>query len=212
MSATTAAPRRRLGVPGPDGTIPTSNASSPLHGSADSDHDGYPNGVDCAPHDASVHPGATNRPDLGFADTNCDGIDGEAARAVFVSPSGSDANPGSLARPLRTLAAANTAADARDKDVHAGTGTYDEELRLASRVSVYGGYGTSWKRSLSTVTRILGARNAEADSEGALALNITAAGRSSSSRWRRARPAGSAPARTACAACTALACGSSTRR
>src|SRR4051794_32632547 len=46
---------------------------------------------DCAPLDAAIHPGAPDAPDLGFADTNCDGIDGDAAGAVWVAPTGSDA-------------------------------------------------------------------------------------------------------------------------
>ena len=167
------AARRRVAVPGPDGVVPPSQPSSRL-GSVDSDHDGYPDGLDCAPRDASVHPGVSDKPDLRFVDANCDGIDGDLAHAVFVSPAGNDANAGTMTRPLRTLAAAIAAADARDKDVYAAAGVYAEELRLASRVSVYGGYGASWKRSLSTPTRITGATTSGGDTEAALAVNITA--------------------------------------
>ncbi len=167
------AARGRVAVPGPDGAVPPSKPPSPLR-SVDSDHDGYPDGLDCAPRDASVHPGATDMPDLHFVDANCDGIDGDLETAVFVSPAGNDANPGTMTRPLRTLAAAIAAADARDKDVYAAAGVYPEELRLASRVSVYGGYGESWKRSLSTPTRITGATVSGGDTEAALAINITA--------------------------------------
>jgi CARDB/Protein of unknown function (DUF1565) len=152
-------------VLGTGGAGSTSSASS-----ADSDHDGFPDSVDCAPGKPAIHPGATDVPDLDFTDSNCDGIDGDAAAAVFVSPTGNDASPGTMARPLRTLAAAVTAADARNKDVYAAAGTYGEELQVASRVSVYGGYMASWRRSLSTPTRITGAAT---DSEAALALNIT---------------------------------------
>ncbi|MEN3281897.1 MAG: hypothetical protein V7607_3037, partial [Solirubrobacteraceae bacterium] len=166
--------RRRIGVPGPNGVIPASKPSSSLT-SADSDRDGDPDSVDCAPHDASVHQGATDRPDLGFLDSNCDGVDGDAAKAAFVSTTGNDGNPGTMTRPLRTLAAAVAAADQRDKDVYAAAGTYPEELRLASRVGVYGGYGALWKRSTSGVTRITGATTGAGDTESALALNITAA-------------------------------------
>jgi CARDB protein len=148
-------------------------STTPSASSADSDHDGFPDGVDCAPSKAAIHPGATDTPDLDFIDSNCDGIDGDAAAAVFVSPTGSDASPGTMNRPLRTLAAAVAAADARNKDVYAAAGTYGEELRLASRVSVYGGYTASWRRSLSAPTRIAGAVTGSGDAEAALALNIT---------------------------------------
>ena len=164
--------RGRLVLAGPHGAA---SGSLPTGSSADSDRDGSPDSVDCAPHDGSAHPGAHDDPDLGFVDSNCDGIDGNAARAVFVSPSGNDASAGTMAAPLRTLAAAVALADADDRDVYAAAGTYAEELRVASRVSVYGGYTPSWRRSASAATRILGGFTNAGDSEGAVALNVSAA-------------------------------------
>ena len=72
----------------------------------DADRDGTPDAKDCAPKDASVHPGAPDLPDLSFVDSNCDGIDGTEADAIFVSPKGSDANPGTRAKPKREIQAA----------------------------------------------------------------------------------------------------------
>lgn len=167
------AARQRIGVPGPGGAIPGSPAGSTAPASTDGDHDGFPDAVDCAPRSASINPGASDAPDLAFVDANCDGIDGDAARAVFVSPSGSDDASGTLTRPLRTLRAAVTTADAAGKDVYAASGTYPEELRLASRVGVYGGYAPAWTRSLTNATRITGAATAAGDTEGALALNVS---------------------------------------
>src|SRR3954471_17096986 len=71
----------------------------------DDDHDGF-TANDCAPLDPAVHPGAPDKPDLAFEDTNCDGIDGDVAKAVFVSPQGNDNGTGTKANPLQTLAAA----------------------------------------------------------------------------------------------------------
>jgi hypothetical protein len=97
-------------------------------------------------------------PDLHFKDTNCDGIDGNVRRAVFVAPDGNDASPGTKARPLRTLAAAVRLAAVRHRDVYAALGTYDEGsgLRLAAGVSIYGGYSRTWKRSASLKTIVFG--------------------------------------------------------
>src|SRR3954471_5668275 len=61
---------------------------------------------DCAPLDSAIHPGAVDAPDLGFVDSNCDGIDGDAAGAVWVSPTGDDAAAGTLRAPLATIQAA----------------------------------------------------------------------------------------------------------
>src|SRR5438552_963890 len=58
---------------------------------------------DCAPFDPNIYPGAPDRPDLSFQDTNCDGIDGDASHAVFVSLSGNNAATGTKDNPLRTI-------------------------------------------------------------------------------------------------------------
>ncbi len=138
----------------------------------DSDGDGSLDNVDCAPHDPSIHPGAPDKPDLKFVDSNCDGIDGTAAKAIFVSPIGDDAAAGTMAQPKRTLAAAVGAA--QGKDVYATFGIYTEALNIVSGVSVYGGYDVSWKRSLAQATRITGATTASGDTVGAVAVNIAA--------------------------------------
>ena len=39
-----------------------------------------------APAYANCTPGAADKPDLGFVDSNCDGIDGDKAAALFVAP------------------------------------------------------------------------------------------------------------------------------
>lgn len=140
--------------------------------SADSDRDGFPDAVDCAPRDGAIHPVARDAPDLRFVDANCDGLDGDAATAVFVSPGGNDGNLGTTAKPLRTLAAAVQAAAARGRDVYAAAGTYAEELRMANRVGVFGGYGPGWTRARTLVTRVTGVTGGSGDTEAASAVDV----------------------------------------
>jgi hypothetical protein len=139
----------------------------------DSDGDGFLDSVDCAPHDPAVNPGAADPPDVPeFRETNCDGIDGDAQHAVFVTPLGDDAGPGTRAAPKRTMTAAVATAAAQGKDVYAGVGIYTETLVVANAVSVYGGYGTDWSRSLSGATRLSGG-DTGGPAEGAVALGIS---------------------------------------
>lgn len=141
------------GVPTPSPTIePTPD---PAPGASDADGDGVPDARDCAPQDAAVHEGADDRPDVPqMRDTNCDGVDGDAARSVFVSTTGTDANPGTRAQPKRTLAAAIPAARAVGFEVLVAEGAYDEPLIVADKVSVYGGYSSTWFRALDRVTQV----------------------------------------------------------
>lgn len=138
--------------------------------SGDVDGDGTPNSADCAPNDPSIHPGAADSPDVpAFKDSNCDGIDGDESQAIFVSPVGDDTFPGTRAQPKQHLLAATTAANAAGKDVYATFGNYSEKLTVLNGVSVYGGYGTAWERSLAYVTRIDGSSGEAATAFGATA-------------------------------------------
>ncbi len=105
---------------------------------------------------------ATDDPDLMFQDTNCDGIDGDASRAVFVSPRGNDGNPGTREMPKLTMAAAITTARMMSKSVYAAMGLYMESVTLQSGVSVYGGYDDmrGWARSRANTTTIRGSTTA----------------------------------------------------
>lgn len=134
----------------------------------DHDRDRYSSFGDCAPRNRNINPGVNDRPDVpGFRDTNCDGIDGIARRAIFVSPVGDDANPGTRAKPKRTLTAGGRQSSgprqSRLRRVRRLRGTVD----LATGVGVYGGYKRNWKRSLSVVTSVAGAP------EGVRAANAT---------------------------------------
>jgi hypothetical protein len=100
----------------------------------------------------------SDKPDLGFVDSNCDGIDGDKAAALFVAPNGSDADDGSFGHPMATVGAAVTAALASGKDVYVGAGTYTGKvafLGAAGHIGVYGGYDPqTWQRSGSNVTTL----------------------------------------------------------
>src|SRR6185503_10112284 len=129
----------------------------------DRDGDGTPNAEDCAPDDPRIAPGAPDKPDLDFVDSNCDGIDGTERDAIFVSQRGSDANAGTRSAPKREIGAAVVAAGLAGKDVYAASGEY-LRVETVSGVDVYGGYlGTTWARNLEARTRIVGV------SEGVLA-------------------------------------------
>ena len=125
----------------------TPAAPPSAHPAADGDRDGTPDEKDCRPNDAAVHPGAPDRPELAFVDSNCDGIDGNAQDAVFAAPSGNDANPGTKARPKRQIqAAVNAAAASGKQQVLAAIGPYGRVL-VASGIGIYGGYDpVAWTR------------------------------------------------------------------
>jgi hypothetical protein len=114
---------------------------------ADTDRDGTPDAEDCAPRNAAIHPGAADVPDLDFVDSDCDAIDGTEEDAVFVSPTGNDANPGTKAKPKRQIQSALDAARATGgRVVLVAFGTYGQ-VTLATGDSIYGGYDpTNWAR------------------------------------------------------------------
>ncbi|MCB9519590.1 MAG: DUF1565 domain-containing protein [Myxococcales bacterium] len=117
---------------------------------------------ECTDEDFAVE----DRPDPSFLDTDCDGIDGSPARAVFVAPSGDDTNPGTPQRPLRTISLAMdvVAADPFLDSVYVAEGVYFGPgdgsggflpIRMISGVNLYGGYEVgTWRRSTDNITRI----------------------------------------------------------
>jgi hypothetical protein len=112
--------------------------------SPDADADGYnppPCGGDCNDSDPEVQPGQDDFPDMQGLDANCDGIDGEINKGIFVSTGGNDANDGSRQNPKLTIQAGINAAVALGKrDVYVASGAYTGQVNLASGVGVYGGY------------------------------------------------------------------------
>jgi len=84
---------------------------------------------------------AEDEPDDRFEDTNCDGIDGDLRRAVFVSVFGDDSGAGTLEAPLATLEAAIALSRAENKDVYVCNGSYEQAVSIRqSGVRLFGGY------------------------------------------------------------------------
>jgi len=101
---------------------------------------------------------ADDLPDPLFIDSDCDGIDGSIAQAVFVAPNGNDANPGTREAPMATVSEGITRAIAMAKNhVYVSQGTYLGSVTLANGISIWGGFDASsnWARSASFVTRLL---------------------------------------------------------
>jgi hypothetical protein len=88
-------------------------------------------------------------PDLAFVDDNCDGVDGTLDNAILVSKQGEDAPTCGLAldSPCNTINfAIEQAMSSGRGHVFVQRGLYNEAVRLADGVSVWGGYDASWRR------------------------------------------------------------------
>jgi len=109
-----------------------------------------------------------DRPDQLFQDSNCDGIDGDITRAIFVADIGNDTTGnGTMAAPYATLERGITAANLASpkKDVYVARGSYfpTGSLLMRSGVSLYGKFDydpsqpmRKWPRSASYTTTIEG--------------------------------------------------------
>lgn len=102
-------------------------------------------------------------PDERFEDSNCDGIDGDITRAIFVSPNGDDTFIGTRETPVKTITQAIKLAQQQGlPSVYADKGTYPGSFSLVAGISVYGGYdsGNLWARSATNDTVIQGGTTA----------------------------------------------------
>jgi hypothetical protein len=107
-------------------------------------------------------PATSDAPDATYKDDNCDGIDGDVTRAIFVDQlNGADSNPGTMAMPVASLEKGIALANgATKKDVYVSKGSYlpTGPLKLASGVSLYGRYDAAhgWSRADANQTIIEG--------------------------------------------------------
>ena len=97
-----------------------------------------------------------------FADENCDGVDGNASIAVFVSPYGDDEHDGIRTRPVRTINRGIELAAEKEgrREVYIAGGVYEEIILLQDGISLYGGYFDvglgEWQRGEDQETIISG--------------------------------------------------------
>mgnify|MGYP004318839527 CR=1 FL=1 len=92
----------------------------------------------------------SDAPDPEGVDADCDGVDGELERAIFVSETGYDLSNelGDRENPFQTIGAAidfATLIPGRDQ-IMISSGSYKEQISLQSGISLYGGYGPGWVR------------------------------------------------------------------
>lgn len=79
-------------------------------------------------------------PPAAGGDADCDGVPDDTDDFVYVTAAGSDTNPGTLARPLRTIQAGTTVAAREGKSVLVARGIYEGPFDVTQGVSVFGGY------------------------------------------------------------------------
>ena len=87
----------------------------------------------------------TDVPDADGIDANCDGVDGDASRSIFVAPWGSDVGAGTREDPLATISGGISSADPRSHPhVLVAAGVYSESVVVRDGVSIFGGYSADF--------------------------------------------------------------------
>ncbi|QSQ20557.1 hypothetical protein JY651_35750 [Pyxidicoccus parkwayensis] len=142
----------------PEGTGPDAGDAGGGSDAGDAGDAGFDAG--CTPNNNVV-----DVPDDAFADTDCDGVDGQADAGLFVDPAGGNDTTGTGTRqaPLRTLRHAlevlRTADGGGPKLLYLARGDYNEtDLELNVPVSLHGGYtpGNGWARSADAPAQLNG--------------------------------------------------------
>lgn len=103
-------------------------------------------------------------PDPDYLDTNCDGVDGDIQKAVFVDvATGKDLNPGTPDLPKKTIGAGLDQAAAEGKAyVLVSLGVYNETVTLRDGIGLYGQYdkAAGWSRKPENTTQVKGGTKA----------------------------------------------------
>ncbi|HEY4242533.1 MAG TPA: hypothetical protein VGM88_22095 [Kofleriaceae bacterium] len=94
-------------------------------------------------------PSTTDDPDDTYTDSNCDGIDGDASRGIFVAGGGANSSTCGLTymTPCQTISYGIVRAVQTSRpNVYVQAGTYNEVVVLLNGVNVWGGYDFNWQR------------------------------------------------------------------
>lgn len=94
-------------------------------------------------------PSQTDVPDTGYVDSNCDGIDGDASKGIFVAGGGTNSATCGLAynAPCQTISFGIVRGVMTSRpNVYVQAGTYNEVIVMQSGVNVWGGYDFNWQR------------------------------------------------------------------
>jgi len=97
------------------------------------------NGCECERFDGMGPPPAVG------GDADCDGVPDDTDDFIYVTTAGSDTNPGTLARPMRTPNAALARGRAEGKSVLVARGIYAGPLDVVAGVSIFGGYSDDFR-------------------------------------------------------------------
>ena len=105
------------------------------------------NSLDCDDSNAAIHPGAVDDPDPAFGDTNCDGIDGDIGKAIFVATSGTDSGTcGTQLAPCASPQFAISRLGGAVNSIYVQVGAYSGALTIVSDAAFFGGYDLNWQR------------------------------------------------------------------
>jgi len=98
--------------------------------------------------------GLPETPDGSYLDENCDGLDGDEARAVFVALGAQSSGSCTKAAPCGSVTYAITQTSDTRPHVYVQAGTYTEvvDIPAGKVVEIYGGFNTSWVRKARTET------------------------------------------------------------
>ncbi|HET9990262.1 MAG TPA: hypothetical protein VFQ65_17145, partial [Kofleriaceae bacterium] len=94
-------------------------------------------------------PSPNDVPDPSYVDSNCDGIDGDASKGIFVAGGGTNSSTCGLAfnMPCQTISFAIVRAVQTSRpNVYVQAGTYNEVIVMLNGVNVWGGYDFNWQR------------------------------------------------------------------
>ncbi len=94
-------------------------------------------------------PSATDDPDATYMDQNCDGIDGDITKGIFVAGGGANTGTCGLNKstPCQTISFGIVrGVQAGRPNVYVQAGNYNEVVVLLNGVNVWGGYDFNWQR------------------------------------------------------------------